>query len=234
MKTNFFLRIVFANLLIFPVKNNRMKKICLLPLLLTIIIFDTTTAQEKEIYPDSLKGIILKIEPLSFLFDHLSGGIEVPVGKNFLDINIGASGLGVANYYNQTGGFVMKAGMKLPIVMRSPFSILYLMPEIAYSTYKKTYYDPATYADKRKTINASAIMLCLGYRHISPVSKFYYDGGVDLGIGWANQGEAYNNYNFNLPSSRDNYYNNMKSSISGAALSCHFAVGFLLKRKPVR
>jgi len=210
-----------------------MEKICLLPLFLTIMIINNTIAQEKGIYPDTLKGIILKIEPLSFLFDHLSGGIEVPVGKNFLDINIGASGLGVANYYNQTGGFVMKAGLKLPIVMRSPFSILYLMPEVAYSTYKKTYYDPATYTDKRKTINANAIMLCLGYRHISPGSKFYYDGGVDLGIGWANYGEAYNNYNFNLFSSRDNY-NNMKSSISGAALSCHFAVGFLLKKKPAK
>lgn len=209
-----------------------MKRICLLLFFLTCSLINVGFAQQKEIYPDSLKGIVLKIEPLSFLYNHLSGGIEFPVGKNFFDINIGASGFG--NDFNRTGGFLMKVGWKLPIVTSSPFSILYLMPEVANSNYKMYYYDPNNnFAEKQKKVNATAIMLCLGYRHLSPRSNFYYDGGFDLGIGWANHGEAFNNYNFTLSRSGDNYMY-MKNSITGVALSCHFAVGLLLKSKPKR
>ena len=67
-------------------ENKCMKSICLLSFFLTSFMINTGAAQQKEIYPDSLKGIVLKIEPLSFLYDHLSGGVEFPVGKNFLDI----------------------------------------------------------------------------------------------------------------------------------------------------
>lgn len=186
--------------------------------------------QQKAIYPDSLKGVVIKIEPLSFLNNHLSGGIEVPIGRNFFDINVGASDLGIANYYDQTGGFLMKAGFKFPILMRSPFNILYLMPEIAASNYKKSYYDPHVgIVDKQKKIHAMAVLTSLGYRHVNPRTKFYYDGGIELGLGWVNHGAAGNNYNFQLTGREDSF----RQSSAAVAVSCHFAVGLLLKKRSV-
>jgi len=182
-------------------------------------------AQKTQTYPDSLKGIVLKIEPLAFLYDHVSGGIEIPAGKAFLDINAGVSGIGVNDYYEQEGGFLAKVGLKIPFLSQTPFSILYLMPEVAYSRYRKTAYDPVSYGET-KDVNATAIMLCLGFRHLG-YRNFYYDAGVDLGYGWANHGEATNNYNFML-SGRTDY---MRNSISGPAFSCHLAAGLLLRRK---
>jgi hypothetical protein len=185
-------------------------------------------AQEKVQYPDSLKGVVLKFEPLSFLYDHLSAGVEVPVGRTFLDVNIGASGLGFNNYQDRKGGFLTKVGIKIPLKLNSPFSLLYVMPEVAYSAYKKFDYNPPSYGNEIQKVNATAILFCFGYRHLSPSSNFYYDGGIDLGYGWANLGSAYNNYNFNI-SRYDQYYT--QRNISGAALSCHFAIGILIKPK---
>lgn len=185
-----------------------------------------TKAQETNDYPDSLKGIVLKIEPLSLLYRHLSLGIEVPMGKFFLDVNVGVSGIGLSNYSYRSGGFLTKVGIKFPLKLNSPFSILYLMPEIAYSNYKlNNYYNPVTYNAEVKKVNANAMMVCFGYRHITPQSNFYYDGGIDLGYGWANAGwEARNNYNFQI--SNSGYSGNR---ISGVAISCHFAIGILIK-----
>jgi hypothetical protein len=188
-------------------------------------------AQEKAHYPDSLKGVVLKFEPLSFLYDHLSAGVEVPLGNTFLDVNIGASGIGFNNYQDRKGGFLTKVGIKIPLKLSSPFSLLYVMPEVAYSRYKKDEYNTTAYNNELQKVNATAVMVCFGYRHLSPSSHFYYDGGIDLGYGWANLGSASNNYNFNI-SRYDQYYS--QSSISGVALSCHFAIGILIKPKSAR
>lgn len=198
---------------------------CLFFLLSTVL-----KAQEKIEYPDSLKGVVLKFEPLSFLYDHLSAGVEVPVGRTFLDVNIGASGLGFNNYQDRKGGFLTKVGVKIPLSMNSPFSFLYVMPEVAFSTYKKYDYNLPSYGNELQSVNATALLVCFGYRHLSPSSNFYYDGGIDLGYGWANLGSASNNYNFNI-SRYDQYYT--QSSLSGVALSCHFAIGILIKPKSV-
>ncbi len=188
-------------------------------------------AQENYNYPDSLKGIVLKIEPLSLLYSHISIGIEVPMSKAFLDVNVGASGIGLTNYLNRKGGFLTKVGIKFPLKLRSPFSIIYLMPEVAYSNYKMNDYSSTTFNSQLKTVNATAIMICFGYRHISPQSNFYYDGGIDLGYGWANLGGASNNYNFNISNNNGVY---PQTSTTGVAVSCHLAIGFLIKPPSVR
>jgi len=202
-------------------------KFCFVSYLFFALSF-TLSAQHKESYPDSLKGVVLKFEPLSFLYDHLSAGVEVPLGNTFLDVNIGASGLGFNNYQDRKGGFVTKVGVKIPLSMNTPFSFLYVMPEVAFSTYKKYDYNLPSSGNDLQSVNATALLVCFGYRHLSPSSNFYYDGGIDLGYGWANLGSASNNYNFNI-SRYDQYYT--QSSLSGVALSCHFAIGILIKPK---
>jgi hypothetical protein len=155
------------------------------------------------------------------------------MGNAFLDVNVGISDVGLSNYVNRKGGFLTKVGVKFPLNMNSPFSILYLMPEVAYSTFKAYDYSTATSNGELKKVNATAIMLCFGYRHLNPASLFYYDGGIDLGYGWANLGGFYNNYNFNISNSNDSYSSNYTAptSTSGVALSCHFAIGLLLKSR---
>lgn len=205
----------------------------LLPLFLSAFVNLNTAAQKKESYPDSLKGIVLKIEPLSFLYNHLSAGIEAPLGKAFLDINVGVSDVGLTDYADRKGGFLTKVGVKFPLNMHSPFSILYLMPEVAYSHFKAHDYSTTTSIGELKTVNSKAIMLCFGYRHLNPASRFYYDGGIDLGYGWSNLGGVSNNYNFNISNTNDSYSPTYTTptSTSGVALSCHFAVGLLLKSR---
>jgi len=194
----------------------------------------TLRAQDKEVYPDSLKGVVLKMEPLSFLYDHFSVGMEVPVAKTFLDVNIGASGIGFNNDQDRKGGFLTKVGVKIPLSINTPFSFLYVMPEVAFSGYKKVEYNPNSYVNELRRVNATALLVCFGYRHLGPSSNFYYDGGIDLGYGWANVGNAYNNYNFNIGSKDLGYLITPPKSTSGVALSCHFAIGILIKPKPAK
>lgn len=180
-------------------------------------------AQEKIAYPDSLKGVVLKIEPLSFLYDHLSAGIEVPfAGNKFLDITLGYGGLGISGL-ERSNGFLFKGGIKFPTKFQTPFSILYIMPLFAYSNYSP---DLINYPSNAR-ISAQAILVDLGYRHINPQSKFYYDIGIDVGYGWANGPDATNNFNHVII---DNY-DYMQPSVSGVALSVHFSIGILLKKK---
>lgn len=199
---------------------------------LTIILFCAsigyhTQAQTKD-YPDSLKSVVIKIEPLSLLFGHISGGIEVPLGKTFLDFNIGVSDVGVKFNNDATGGVVAKGGIKLPFNFSSPFSIFYVMPEFAISNYRiENFYDPMNNTVKEADVKAKAILLSLGYRHINPTSRFYYDAGFDFGYGWCNIGVSNYQYNFLI---LGDYYSQPNSTFAGLALSCHLAAGIILNK----
>lgn len=72
-----------------------------------LLFLNSSPAQNIE-YPDSLKTLVIKIEPLSFLFGHFSGGVELPLGKSFLDINVGLSGVGLPANAFGTGGWSLK------------------------------------------------------------------------------------------------------------------------------
>lgn len=198
-----------------------MKNLKYLSLILTgALLLNHALAQSND-YPDSLKSLVIKIEPLSPLFGHLSGGIEVPLGKSFLDINLGASNIGTNTNYYGTGGVVAKAGIKLPFKFNSPFNILYAKPELALSHYKaENYYDPLTNNVGETSVKSKAIMVSIGFRHISPVSLFYFDAGFDLGYGWSNH--AVSNYQYNFFLANANY-------TSGVAISCHLATGIRLR-----
>ncbi len=191
----------------------------------------TSYAQDEIQYPDSMRAVVLKIEPLSFLYNHVGAGVEIPLkNSRFIDVTVGIPNVGFSQHQIAPGGFLFKAGLKYPFRLRSPFSIVYLMPELIYDRYNQfsDYY--YTYTQTvRQSVTATAILLCFGYRHVNPSTKFYYDIGFDLGYGWVNNSDATMNMNFILLTSGYSY--SPTSSISAAAISCHFSVGFLLKRK---
>lgn len=194
---------------------------CLLSILLCILSVNLATAQSD--YPDSLRNLVIKIEPLSPLFGHLSGGIEVPLRKSFLDINLGASNIGANTNSYGSGGVVAKVGLKFQFKFNSPFNILYAKPEFALSNYKaEIYYNPVTSNLDETKVKSKAIMVSIGFRHISPFSSFYFDAGFDLGYGWSNH--AVSNYQYNFFIAHNNY-------TSGVAISCHMATGIRLRSK---
>jgi hypothetical protein len=183
-------------------------------------------AQTKLNYPDSLKNIAIKIEPLSFLYNHITAGVEVPLKNNaFLDVNVGIPNIGLGNHRISSGGFLFRGGVKFPFRSSSPFSLIYLMPEFIYNRYQSTeYYFPGS-----QSVTSSALLLCFGYRHVNPSTRFCYDIGVGLGYGWADNSDATNQIDFILLASAYNPY--QTTSRSAAALSCHFSIGYILKKR---
>lgn len=183
-------------------------------------------AQDHIGYPDSLRTVVLKIDPAAVLFGHLSAGAEIPLRKLFLDLS---TGFGFSKAYNRRGGFISKVGVKIPLKSNNPLHLLYMMPEIALSDYKTTSSDPnqGYYSTELTKVTAMAIMAGFGYRHLNPYSRFYYDASIDVGYGWTNHWDAYNNYNFIILNQNDVYLPD--NTTSGMAVSCHFAIGILLK-----
>jgi hypothetical protein len=156
--------------------------------------------------------------------------VELPIGKNFLDLSIGISDVGLTTNIYGTGGICSKVGVKFPIQFQSPYNLLYFMPEFATSNYNLEgyYYSPS--GKEITKVNAYALMACFGFRHITPQSNFYYDVGIDLGYGWASPGLSNYQYNFIILGDYydDQYYS--KTTFSGIALSCHAAVGITLRK----
>lgn len=189
-------------------------------------------AQTKE-FPDSLKSVVIKIEPLSFIYDHVTVGVELPLGNNFLDLNIGVSDVGITNNLYGLGGIVAKVGYKIPFKFNSPFNVFYFMPSVATSHYKldNTYYYYQPNNTESVKVNATAILLGLGFRHLSPGSGFYYSAGFDFGYGWAKPAVTNNQYNFIILG--DDYYsfNSADQTFKGMAIAIHAAVGIRIKKK---
>jgi len=197
----------------------------LLSVVLISLIFSLASkGQEHNTYPDSLKSIVIKFEPLSILFNQLSAGLEVPLTANkFLDITMGYGGLGMYSS-EKTNGLLVKAGVKFPRKFQTPFSMIYVMPLFAYSHY--TAPDYYSYPNK-VNVSAQALLVDFGYRHINPETRFYYDVGFDVGYGWANNGEATQNFNHIILTN----YNYTKNSVAGIALSAHFSIGVVLRKR---
>lgn len=189
-------------------------------------------AQSKMQYPDSLKGFVLKVEPASFLYYHLTAGFELPMKKNkFFELNLGFPGVGITNGEIGKGGFLFRSGIKFPVLYTTPFSIIYLMPEIALSRFNILSYDYNTYNNDKIAVNSKALLFTFGYRHVNPISGFYYDAGLSLGYGSSDHPMGSNSLLFTIGS--DNYYDyysSTPSSISGMAFSAKLALGIVIKR----
>jgi hypothetical protein len=192
-------------------------------------------------YPDSLKSLGLKIEVWAPLANHLMAGFEVPLNKNaFFEFNLGVSGLiNNEEYYeysmNAHSGFMLRTGFKLPIIYTSALSMVYLMPEYAYTGYKMSGsiydYNTGNQIPKTYNIRMSALLLNFGYRHINPYSGFFYDIGFGYGVGFTNNiGYGYNGYSFDL--AYDGYYEgNPEQKGSGTAITFRGSIGWVLKKK---
>ena len=202
--------------------------ISLVPILLPVSYLH---AQEKIEYPDSLKSLVLKIDPFALLFGHVTIGAELPLKNNkFLDVNIGVPGVGVPTDLVSGGGVLFKAGLKFPVRFNSPFSIIYFMPEVAFSRYK--FLDDYYNGSPVKSVKSTAFLMCLGYRHVNPKSRFYYDLGVDLGYGFANA-PSYFGFNHILVYADSYNYSAPNTKISGLATSAHASMGIILRKKKI-
>lgn len=220
--------------------------------LLSVLVFVTvgyqhSSGQNRDYmrlhYPDSLKALGLKIDVSAPLANHFMVGFEVPLKKNaFFEFNLGVSGL-VNNqeYYEYENpmraqsGFMLRTGFKLPIIYTTALSMVYLMPEYAYTGHKmrgSIYDNTGNQIPKTYNIRMSALLLNFAYRHINPRSGFFYDIGVGLGAGFTNSmGYGYRAYSFDI--ARDGYYydENPERSGSGAASSFRGSIGWVLKKK---
>lgn len=194
-------------------------------------------------YPDSLKSLGLKIEVWSILANHAMAGIEIPLNKNaFFEFNLGVSRL-VSNdeYYAYEDamkahtGFMLRTGFKLPFIYTTALSMVYLMPEYAYTGYKMTGtiydYNTGNQVPKAYGIRMSALLLNFGYRHVNPHSGFFYDIGIGYGVGFTNNlGYGYNAYSFDIANA-GYYEGNPEQRGSGAASSFRGSIGWVLKKK---
>jgi hypothetical protein len=192
-------------------------------------------------YPDSLKSLGIKIEVWSVLANHAMAGIEIPLKKNaFFEFNLGVSGLVNNQEYFEyeygmraQSGFMLRTGFKLPIIYTTALSMVYLMPEYAYTGYKisgSVYdYNTGNQVPKTYNIRMSALLLNFGYRHINPHSGFFYDIGMGYGVGFTNNlGYGYRGYSFDMAT---NYYENPEQGGSGVASTFRGSIGWVLKKK---